>query len=142
MRSGTEATPAILGFAAACNFVRQTLTADIQHETRLIQHLVEHINGIDSIVINGCHQAPHILNLSVPGIPTQNIINILQDAGICVSAGSACAKGHRSHTLTAMGLSPKIMDSSFRVSICKDTTEEDLACLMNVLKNDILPRAR
>jgi cysteine desulfurase len=73
-------------------------------------------------------------------VPTQNTINILQDAGICVSAGSACAKGHRSHTLTAMKLSPEVMDGSFRVSLCKDSTQEELDKLVSVIENDIVGR--
>ena len=73
-------------------------------------------------------------------MPTQNSINVLQDAGICVSAGSACAKGHRSHTLTAMNLSPETMDGSFRVSLCKDTTAEELEKLVDVIENQIIPR--
>jgi len=81
-------------------------------------------------VINGAHEAPHILNLSIPGVPTQNTINILQESGICVSAGSACAKGHRSHVMTAMQLSPEIIDSSFRVSLCRDTTEAEIHALI------------
>lgn len=141
-RSGTEAMPAILGFAAACSAVRATLQEDLQKETALISNLAEKVNAIDGVVINGCHQAPHILNLSIPGIPTQNIINILQDADICVSAGSACAKGHRSHALTAMGLSPEVMDSSFRVSISRETTQEDLDNLVDVMKKNILPRIK
>ena len=139
-RSGTEATPAIFGFAAACQVCKDTFSEDIKHEALLLNSLVEKLSGLEHVRINGCHQAPHILNLSVPGIPTQNIINILQDAGICVSAGSACAKGHRSHTLTAMGLSPEVMDSAFRVSLCKDTTQEELDTLVRIIKEDILPR--
>jgi cysteine desulfurase len=82
------------------------------------------------VTINGAHDAPHILNVSIPGVPTQNSINILQDNGICVSAGSACAKGHRSHTLEAMRLHPEIMDSSFRISLSRDTTDEDIGKLI------------
>ena len=95
---------------------------------------------MDHIVVNGEHAAPHILNLAIPGIPTQNTINILQDAGICVSAGSACAKGHRSHVLTEMKVSPEIIDSSFRVSLSKDTTEEEIRFLCHIIKRDLLPR--
>ena len=84
--------------------------------------------------------APHILSLSIPGVPTQNTINILQDAGICVSAGSACAKGHRSHVMTAMNLAPEVIDGSFRVSICRDTTEEELDKLVEVIEKEIIPR--
>ena len=141
-RSGTEGTPAIAGFAAACATAKETSAEDINKEKALLDNLVKQIEALNGVQINGCHQAPHILSLSVPGIPTQNIINILQDAGICVSAGSACAKGHRSHTLTAMGLSPEVMDSSFRVSLSKETTQEELDTLVSTLKNNILPRIR
>lgn len=142
LRSGTEATPAILGFAAACGAVSATFRADSAREKGLLDGLVDKLSTLDGITVNGAHEAPHILSLSIPGVPTQNTINILQDAGICVSAGSACAQGHRSHTLTAMNLSPEAMDSSFRVSLCKDTTREELDRLAEVIENEILPRAR
>ncbi len=141
-RSGTEAMPAIMGFGAACEGIGKTLTEDITREKNLISYLADKLSALPPVSINGSHQAPHILSVSIPGIPTQNIINILQDHEIYVSAGSACAKGHRSHTLTAMGLSPEIMDSSFRVSICRETTKEELDKLFNVIQNDILPRVR
>lgn len=142
MRSGTEGTPAIFGFAAACAVGQATFREDIAREKALLDRLVTEISTLDGLYINGCHEAPHILSLSVPGVPTQNTINILQDKGICVSAGSACAKGHRSHVLTAMNLSPERMDGSFRVSLCRDTTWEELEVLLDTLKNDILPRRR
>ena len=125
-RSGTEATPAIMGFAAACENVSASFKEDISREKALLEDLVAKLESMDGVAINGCHEAPHILSLSIPGVPTQNSINILQDSGICVSAGSACAKGHRSHVLTAMKLSESRMDSSFRVSLCRNTTQEDL----------------
>ena len=142
LRSGTEATPAIFGFAAACESGAATFRSDISREKDLLNELVGKVNTLNGVIINGAHEAPHILSLSIPGVPTQNTINILQDAGICVSAGSACAKGHRSHTLTAMNLSPEVMDSSFRISLCKDTTEEALSKLVQVIESDILPRIR
>ena len=142
MRSGTEATPAIFGFAAACAAGNATFRDDIARESALLEHLVQELSAISGICINGSHQAPHILNLSVPGVPTQNTINILQDHSICVSAGSACAKGHRSHTLEAMKVSPEVMDGSFRVSLSRHTTIEELDKLVEVLRDEILPRAR
>ncbi len=141
-RSGTEATPAIAGFAAACAIGKETFKEDITREKELLNMLAQQLKALDGVEINGNHQAPHILSLSVPGIPTQNIINILQDAEICVSAGSACAKGHRSHILTAMGLSPERMDSSFRVSISRETTEAELDKLIEIIKHHILPRVK
>ena len=77
----------------------------------------------------GAREAPHILLASIPGVPTQNTINILQDHGVCVSAGSACAKGHRSHVLEAMGLPPEVVDGAFRISLSRFTAEEELAQL-------------
>ncbi len=134
-RSGTEATPAILGFAAACEEVYPTFRQDIAREKELLNTLFDELCKLDGIVINGAHDAPHILNLSIPGVPTQNTLNLLQDRGICVSAGSACAKGHRSHTLTAMKLDPKIIDSSFRVSLCRDTTEEEIDAFLEGIQS-------
>ncbi len=141
-RSGTEGTPAIFAFAAACEACKATLQTDIAQERALLEQLIDRLLKLDGLIINGAHDAPHILSLSIPGLPTQNSINILQDAGICVSAGSACAKGHRSHVMTAMGLKPEIIDGAFRVSICRDTTCEELDKLANVIEKELLPRAR
>ena len=141
-RSGTEGTPAIFSFAAAAAAGAATLKADITHEKELLNSFVGKLSKLDGIVINGCHDAPHILSLSIPGIPTQNTINILQDHGICVSAGSACAKGHRSHVLEAMNLRPEVMDGSCRVTLCRDTTSEELEKLVDVIRSEILPRRK
>ena len=132
----------LVSFAAACAAVSATFQADISREKQYLNILVQELSTLQGITINGCHEAPHILSLSIPGVPTQNTINILQDHGICVSAGSACAKGHRSHVLEAMHLSPAVMDSSFRVSICRDTTPEELNQLVHVIRQEVLPRAR
>ena len=141
-RSGTEGTPAIFGFAAACRAVSPTFRQDALWEKAMLDAFCEKLSALPGVRINGAHQAPHILNLAVPGVPTQNSLNILQDAGVCVSAGSACAKGHRSHTLSAMNLPPEVIDSSFRISLCRDTTPEMLDTVFEVLKDRILPRVR
>ncbi len=133
-RSGTEATPAILGFAAAVAQNSATFRSDIAHEKALLDHICAKIAGLEQVKINGSHEAPHILNLSIPGVPTQNSINLLQDAGILVSAGSACAKGHRSHTLEAMGRNPEIIDGSFRISLCRDNTEAEMDQLFDCIQ--------
>lgn len=129
-RSGTEATPAIAGFAAAAAAVGSTFPVDTQQEKALLHSLIGKLSALDGVVINGSHQAPHILSISIPGVPTQNTINILQDSGICVSAGSACAKGHRSHVLSAMRLPPEVIDSSIRVSLSRETNREEIDALV------------
>ena len=141
-RSGTEGVPGILGFAAACSAVSATFREDILRESALIAEFSEKFAALEGVTVNGAHEAPHILSLAIPGVPVQNTINILQDHGICVSAGSACAKGHRSHVLTAMGLPPEAIDSAFRISLCRDTTREELETLYTVIRSEILPRIR
>ena len=108
----------------------------------MLDNFAEKLSQLEGIHINGSHDAPHILSLSIPGVPTQNTINILQDHDICVSAGSACAKGHRSHVLEAMRLSPEAMDGSFRISLCRSSTQEELDVLFTVIRDEILPRVR
>ena len=141
-RSGTEGTPAIFGFAAACAAVCAGFKADSAREKALLDGFAEKLSQLEGVRINGCHEAPHILSIAIPGVPTQNTINIAQDHGICLSAGSACAKGHRSHVLTAMKVSPEAIDGSFRISLCRDTTEEELDVLYRVIKDEILPWVR
>ena len=142
MRSGTEGVPGILGFAAACAAVSATFREDILRESGLIAEFAEKFAALEGVRVNGAHEAPHILSLAIPGIPVQNTINILQDHGICVSAGSACAKGHRSHVLTAMGLAPETIDAAFRISLCRDTTKAELELLYDVIRDEVLPRVR
>ncbi len=85
--------------------------------------LLAEIPGVELL---GAREAPHILLASIPGVPTQNTINILQDHGVCVSAGSACARGHRSHVLEAMGLPPETVDGAFRISLSRFTSPKEL----------------
>ena len=141
-RSGTEGTPAIFSFAAACAAGAASVKDDIKKEQELLSYLADQLSALPGIHLNGAHAAPHILNIGIPGVPTQNSINILQDHGICVSAGSACAKGHRSHVLDAMKADPDVIDGSFRVSLCRNTTKEELDSLITVIREEILPRAR
>ncbi len=141
-RSGTEGTPAIFGFAAACTAVSATFKEDAKREKEMIASLSEALSSLECVYINGIHEAPHVLSIAIPSVPTQNTINILQDHGICVSAGSACAKGHRSHVLTAMKVDPQRIDASFRVSLSRETTLEELDTLVTVIRDEILPRAR
>ena len=138
-RSGTEGTPAIFGFAAACGVGAATLKADIEREKGLLAYAIEKLEAMEGIRVNGAHEAPHILSLSVPGVPTQNTLNLLQEDGICISAGSACAKGHRSHVLSAMKLPGEVIDGAFRVSISRETTQEEIDALLKALVEKVLP---
>ena len=69
----------------------------------------------------------------MPGLRSQGLINCLQERGIYVSAGSACARGHRSHVLEAMGLDSRVIDGAIRISFGRDNTPEDVGALKEAM---------
>ena len=85
-------------------------------------------------MLNGAQVAPHIVSFGIPGVRSQGLINCLQDQGIYVSAGSACAKGHRSHVLEAMGAAPAVIDGSVRASLSRFTTQEEADALVEAVR--------
>lgn len=136
-RSGTEAVPNILGFGAACEAALPTLRADLARENALKERLRAGLAAIEGVVLNGAQAAPHIVSFAIPGVRSQGIINCLQDRGVYVSAGSACAKGHRSHVLEAMGIAPAVIDGSVRASLSRFTTEEEAEALVEAVKEAV-----
>ena len=130
-RSGTENLPGICGFAAAC--AATDTQQEIARMTDLRDYCRARAQEIPGLVLIGQQAAPHIVNLSLPGLRSQGIINCLQTKGIYVSAGSACSKGHRSHVLEAMHLPPAVIDGSVRISFCGDNTREDVDRLIDAL---------
>ena len=131
LRSGTEATAAIVGFGAACEAMN--MKEEIAHMSHLRDLCRQQLQDIPGIVFMGKGEAPHVVSISLPGLRSQGIINCLQDHGIYVSAGSACSKGHRSHVLSAMKLAPKIIDGAVRISFSRDNNEEDIPKLKAAL---------
>lgn len=134
MRSGTEGLPAIVGFGAACEAGSRTMARDIAHMAHLRDMAREELGKIDGVTLFGSCAAPHIVGLGVPGHRSQELINRLQDREIYVSAGSACAKGHRSHVLEAMGLPAEVIDGAIRVSFSAENTEADVRELVKAVK--------
>ena len=131
MISGTEALPAICAFGEAVNDI-----GNVEKNYRNVQSVrdcfIRKISSVDKVYVNSPEDAlPYIINISVEGVPSQVMLNSLSSMGIYVSAGSACAKGHRSNVLTAMGVSPKSIDSAIRISLSKFTTENDMQMLYN-----------
>ena len=133
-RSGTEAVPAILGFGAACAAAAKNLRAELAEEERLKNAVVEGLAAIPGVQIIGAHEAPHIVSFAIPGVRSQGLINCLQDREVYVSAGSACAKGHRSHVLEAMGMEPALIDGSVRASLSRFTTEAEVSLLLDAVR--------
>ena len=133
--SGTEAIPAICAFSEAVKDIGN-VQKNLEEVASVRNYFVDKISTIDRVYVNSPKDAlPYIINISVEGVPSQVMLNSLSSMGICVSAGSACAKGHRSEVLTAMGVSPKGIDSAIRISLSKTTTENDMEMLYNGIVN-------
>lgn len=136
LRSGTEAVPLIAGFGAACQAASATLREDLARMASLRDHLRTALAALPQVTLIAPGDAPHIVSLSVPAVRSQELINRLQDRQIYVSAGSACAKGHRSHVLEALRLPAPVIDGSIRVSLSRMTTEAEVDRLVEALKED------
>ena len=124
---GTQAIPAIAGFAGAVEELDLNLKKTNGRIAELRDYFVEEIKKIDGIKINSPSDAlAYIVNFSTDGILSQPMINFLSQNGVYVSGGSACAKGHRSGVLTEMGLPVERIDCAIRVSFSKNTTHKEL----------------
>ena len=133
-RSGTEAMPAILAMGAACSAALPSMREDIARQAALRDKLVAALNAMEGVQVVGAHDAPHIVSCSLPGIPSQNTINLLQEQDVFVSAGSACSRGKHSHVLEALGLDPEVIDGSIRVSMSRFTQPEEIDRIVEGLK--------
>ncbi|MBP3632988.1 MAG: cysteine desulfurase [Oscillospiraceae bacterium] len=131
LRSGTEAVPAIVGFGAAC--AAMDPAREIKHLTHLRDLCREALADVPGLVFTAPAGAPHVVPIAIPGVRSQGLINCLQDHGIYVSAGSACAKGHRSHVLQAQKIAPELIDGAIRISFSRDNVEEDIPKLKAAL---------
>ena len=69
---------------------------------------------------------PEILNFSENRIKSETMLSWLSEQQVYVSSASACGRGQPSHTLAAMGRSPRAIDTAIRVSFCADNTPEDV----------------
>ncbi|MCR4747898.1 MAG: cysteine desulfurase [Clostridiales bacterium] len=132
IRSGTHGMPGIAGFAAAVSELGD-IEANAEKVAGLKEQLLSELTEIDGLAVNSPAQFPYILNISIPGIPSEVLRNFLSESGVYVSTGSACSKGHRSYVLTAMGLDTKVIDSAIRISFCRFNTEEETDCLAQSL---------
>ncbi len=134
IRPGTEAMPAIAGFGEA---VRQlgNINEQLKKTTSLRNDFVLKLKSIEGISINSPDDAlPYIINISVNGLRSEPMLNLLSDMGVCVSSGSACAKGHKSYVLEALGLSNERVDSALRISLSRFTTQEELDLFIEGIK--------
>ena len=146
LRSGTENVPAIAGLATAAELIYKNFDNDIDHLYSMKQKLVDGLSTIEDVKINGLtgrDSAPHIVSLSVGGIRSEVLLHALEDKGIYVSAGSACAsnKPAISETLKAIKVEQRFLDSTIRFSLCAQNTEEEVEYAISTIK-ELLPQLR
>lgn len=138
MRSGTENVPGIAGLARAAELVYQNLDEDMERMYGLRDMFIQGVGGIEDVKVNGCpgrEGAAHIVSLSVRGIRSEVLLHALEERGIYVSAGSACAsnKPQTSATLKAIGVERDLLDSTIRFSFSVFTTEEEIQYTIQAL---------
>lgn len=134
LRSGTEATAQIAGFAKAVELRLEHYDEKIRHMADMKALCREKLLTIAGMVTVGGGTAPHILAMSLPGYPSGNIVSDLGSRGICISAGSACHKGKSSHVVSALGLDKRTAAGVIRISFAPETTEDDIQALYEALK--------
>ncbi len=130
LRSGTVAVSQIGSFAAAVELLPLG-ERGVEHADQLRRQLLDGLANFSDVCVNSpLEGSPFIVNLSVPGIPSEVMIRALEMDQVYVSGGSACAKGGRSHVLMAQGLSTKEIDSALRISFSHHTTTQDVEQLL------------
>ena len=129
-RAGTENVPGIVGMAAALEEAVRNLDTNASRMSAARDALEQQLLALpDTRVHSGkVPRLPGHLNLAFAGVPTEALLPILGMAGICVSAGSACASGspEPSHVLLALGCTPEEARCSLRFSLGDDITQEQV----------------
>lgn len=148
MRSGTENVPGIAGLGAAAEEIYRNHEEKINHLYTLKKALIAGVNEISYVTVNGIgvgieNTAPHVVSVSFAGIRSEVLLHALEERGIYVSSGSACASNHPalSGTLKAIKVKKELLDCTLRFSFSVNTTMEEIEYTISVLK-ELLPMLR
>ncbi|MDR0963104.1 MAG: cysteine desulfurase [Clostridium sp.] len=151
IRPGTENVPAVAGMAKAAEIVYARLAEDVRFLRQLKNKLIAGINRIEGTQINGLlpgytdatGTAPHIVSMSVQGVRSEILLHALEERNIYVSAGSACSarKPKPSATLKAIGLPPALLESTIRLSLGVENTEDEIDYTLKAMY-DMIPMLR
>ncbi len=146
MRSGTENVPGIAGLGVAVEEMHARLEQDVENLYRLRNAFIRRLMAIPDVTVNGpagCEGAPHIVSVSIRGIKSEVMLHALEEKGIYVSAGSACAakKTALSATLQAAGVEKALLDSTLRFSFSIFTTMEEIDYALGTMY-DMIPMLR
>jgi cysteine desulfurase len=147
MRSGTENVPGIAGMAMAVEKIYEDFDAKTDYLYAIKDHFVKGVSQIEGIKLNGPYNdregAPHVVSVSIQGIRSEVMLHALEEKGIYVSAGSACAsnKPAISATLKAIGVEKQYLDSTLRFSFSLYTTMDEIDYTIGCMQ-ELIPMLR
>jgi len=146
VRSGTENVPGIAGLSLAAKTIYQGLDVKVAQMRRLKQRFIRGVGQIEDTVVHGLYDetsAPHIISVGFAGIRSEVLLHALEEKGIYVSSGSACASNHPqvSGVLKGIGARQEFLDATLRFSMSEFTTPEEIDYTLDTLYN-IVPRLR
>lgn len=129
-RPGTENTAAIVAMAVAMREACENMEQAAEYTTRLRDKLAARILEIPGAHINGSmtRRLPGNVNCRFDGVEGEAVVIMLDLAGVCVSAGSACTSGsgEPSHVMTAMGQSRRDAYGAIRITMAETNTEAEV----------------
>lgn len=146
MRSGTENVPGVAGMALAIEEIYKDFEEKTEYLYSIKDRFIKGLEGLEGVRVNGPEGrdgAPHVVSVSIAGIRSEVMLHALEDRGIYVSAGSACAsnKPATSATLKAIGVEKQYLDSTLRFSFSVLTTEEEIDYTLRQMY-DMIPMLR
>lgn len=138
-RAGTQNVPGIVGFAKAAELAWKQMDERMAYESRLRNHLIERVlKEIPDSSLNGSmeHRLPNNANFVFEGVDGTSLLILLEQKGICGSAGSACSSGSvdPSHVLLAIGVPKELARGSLRLTLSHQTEIEEIDYTVDVLK--------
>ncbi len=138
LRPGTENLPGICAMGLAAELLCTEMKDNEAHVREIKAKLTEELKKMPEVcIISGENSTPYILSISVPGIRSEIMLHYLEEQGIYLSSGSACAKGGPSHVLSAMGIDRKTGDSALRLSFGRYNTIAEVPVFIEALKSAI-----
>ncbi len=144
-RAGTENLPGIMGMTAALEEAVAELPETMPKMAALRDRLIAGLAEIPHGAVNGDleHRLPGNVSFCFEGIEGESLLLLLDDKGVCASSGSACTSGSLdpSHVLLAIGRPHEVAHGSLRLTLDRDTTEEDVDYIIRAVK-DVVEQLR
>lgn len=139
IRPGTESSPLIAGFGKAVEQIPD-LSLQSKNIAKLNAYARQELEKIPLVRINNPDtSSDYILSVYIPTFMTSQTVlqHFSSKYNVYISNGSACAKGKKSHVLTAMKLPDKVIERTVRVSFSRMNTKQDIDEFVNAVKQTI-----